>query len=519
MNSLDTKIHKLLDDVDRSSPPPPPFERLRSGDTGEPGRANRRRIIAGAAAAAVVAIGVGGLASLDRNEPATSVPADQATVDGPAAETPDAGTTVAENDPATTAFDPATQFDDAPANGESLFTTPLAADQVPVVILEGANTTSAHSLRYPGPFGGGTAGSTVLVPDGAPFDMPRIVMDVVERNAANGNGALDLGASGDPIDVAGTTGYLSTEATDPETGEEGPIHLLFFDVDPGRYVRVNAVGVAVEEMVSIVDTYDPDTGAVPVPDGFMELAMPDHDINHDVEFQYDLDGGVRVTLNGSSRSAEHLLGWVLNSVTSTQVIDGIDVIVRPTQEEAGGVNVFWTQDDWGFRANVSGTEDPAAIADVLRGFRLVDDATFTDTYSAGDVVTDTTRAAEVQAMLADVELPQALETLEADLINRRGANSRYQEIAEVSGTIACALLDLHFNSGPAGPWEPAAALAASTEWDMLLEIEDQGGWSSAVWQAAAAIGGDGLTPPTTTIGGGQAPTLESLGPGLGCDTR
>jgi hypothetical protein len=515
MNDLDTKIRRLLNDVDRATPKPPSFDELRSG-TVEPGsEGSRRRLVAGAAAAAVVALGVAGMTTIGRDDAAPSGPADQ-----PATEIPNAETTVAETIPATTTLDTVVPLDDAPANGESLFTTPLDAAQVPVVILEGAATTYAHSQRYPAPFEGGFEGSTVLVPDGASFDMPRIAIDVVERTAANGNLELDVAGNAEQIDVAGTTGYLTTEQTDFESGADGPLHLLFVELDADRYVRVNAVGVGVEEMVSIVDTYDPASGTVTVPDGYRTLDMPDHDINQTVEFRYDIGGGVEADLQASSRGAEFLLGDLGHSVTSTELIDGIEVVVRTdADEQPARVTAYWIQGDWAFRASVSGFDDPATIADVLAGFRLVDDATFTANFDAADVVTDSTRAADVAAMITDVEFPPELAGL--DLTDRRGANVRYQEIAAVSGTIACSLLDVYFDNidqNPATAQQAADALAGSTDWDMLLEIEDQGGWSSAVWDTAAAIGGNGVAP-ATTIPGGEPPSQQNIYPGLGCDTR
>jgi hypothetical protein len=278
--------------------------------------------------------------------------------------------------------------------------------------------------------------------------------------------------------------------------------------------------MSVQEMVSIVDTYDPATRAVTVPDRYRELDMPDHDINHTVEFRYDIGGGAEADLQASNRGAEFLLGALGHSVTSTQMIDGVEVAVTSyVEDQPERVTAYWIQGDWAFRANVSGSNNPATIADVLVGFRLVDDTTFTETFDGADVVTDSTRTADVAAMLADVDLPPALAGL--DLTDRQGANVRYQEIAAVSGTIACTLLDVYFDSveqDPAGAEQAADALAASTEWDMLLEINDQGGWSSAVWETAAAIGGNGAAP-VTTIPGGAPPSRDNLYPGLGCDTR
>ena len=461
------------------------------GDHGDTGA---RHWLVGVAAAAMVAVGVGGLVVLDRDEAAA---------------------------PGTESSGPS---DDSTAPVDvPLLATPLSADRVPVVVFDGGATTYAHSQHYPGPFGGGFAGATVLVPAAGSFGTPRIAIDVVERSAANGNQTLDLAQLGKPIEVAGTTGYITTEPADPETGEtgepgengeNGPVQLLFFDLNQERYVRVNAVGIGVDEMVSIVNTYDPATGVVEPPDGLVELNMPIHNINQTVEFAYDV-AGRQVGLQGSSRGAEFLLGMISNSVTSTQIINGVEAIVQSNADNQW--SVYWMNGDWSFSATLSDIDDPAIIPDLLNRFRLVDDSTFATTYEGGDVVTDTNRPDIVAAMITDVELPPAVGV--SDLANRRGANERYQEIVAVSSAIACSWLDVYFdnvNTDPAAAQTAADALAASTGWGMLQEIEDQGAWSDVVWETAAAINGNGPIPDGT---GGQAPTRENTYPSLGCDAR
>ena len=451
--------------------------------------------LVGAAAAVVVAVGAGGLVAMDRDGPAEGSTTDQPGITAPRAESgvlPD---------------------DSAASMDVPLFATPLNADQVPLVVVDGGVTTYAHSQRYPAPFFGGFAGSTVLVPAAGSFGTPRITIDVVERSPELGNQTLDLTQLGEPIEVADTTGYIATEPIDTETGETGPVHLLFFDLDPDRYVRVNAVGLGVDELVSLVNTYDPATGAVELPEGLVELEMPSHEINHMVEFIYDV-AGTEFGLQGSSRGAEFLLGLIASSVTSTQVINGVEAIVQSNAD--GQWSVLWMSGDWAFSATLGDVDDPARIPAMLNRFRLVDDSTFTSMYEGGDVVTDTNRTAIVAAMVTDVELPPALDV--SDLANRRGANGRYQEVVAVSAAIACSWLDVYFDNvvaDPAVARTAAEALAASTEWDMLQEIEDDGGWSSAVWQTAAAINGNGLI----SMGDGGAPTRDDAYPMLGCDNR
>lgn len=467
-----------------------------------------RRLVALAAAAVVSIVAVGAV-QLVRDAPGPSVRSDQPTT----LETP-VDTSIVDHGASTTA-EPTVSEAPAITSDASLIATPLAAAQMPVVVMDGASTTYAYSDRYGAPFSGGFEGSTVLVPVDAPFDMPRVAISVVDRSAANGNEALVLADLGEPIDVAGTTGYLSTQPSDSAAGNGDPSLLLFFDLDPGRYVLVSAAGISVEDMMAIVDTFDPDSGAVTVPAGLRALPMPDHDINQTVEFQYDLDGQ-GIGLVGSSRGMAYLLGDLGNSITSTMVVDGIDVGLRAEVGNPDRVSVFWLDGDWAFQTEVT-SSDPAAIAELLHRFRLVDDTTFDTTVVGSDVVTGSTRSADVDAMLADVDLPPSFDL--GALTDRQGANIRYQEIAEVSGAVACGWLEEYFDNldtDPARARAAAEALGRSREWSMLLEIADEGGWSGAVWETAAAVNGEGQI---ATGAGWQAATRENTYPGLGCDER
>ncbi len=468
------------------------------------------RWFVGAAAAAVVVVGVGGLVILGRGDDSSNAPTDKPSSDVPLVDSSDPTVSVATARPNTSPADG--QF----GNGQPVLTTPLPADQTPLVALDGAVTTYAQSMTYPGPFDGTFTNAAVLIPADDSWDLPRIATYRTERSPANGNETLDISQFGEPVEVGGTIGYLATETSDVEADVEGLSHLLFFEIDESHYVSVNAAGLGADELVSIVDTYDPESGKIDVPDGYRMLPMPGHQLNSTIEFRYDLNGS-EIELRGSNRGAGYLLGIFGNSRTVTQNIDGIEVAVRSGADGPNRYTASWINADWAFHANLTGINDPAEIRDLLRTFRLVDDATFSADFEGPGVVTGSTRAAEVEAMLADVPLPSSLDV--GDLIDRQGANVRYQEIAAVSGAVACSWMDIYFDSiesNPDAARAAADALATSTQWDMLLEIDDQGGWSGVLWDTAAAINGDGLIP---TGAGGQAPTKENTYPGLGCDTR
>lgn len=128
------------------------------------------------------------------------------------------------------------------------------------------------------------------------------------------------------------------------------------------------------------------------------------------------------------------------------------------------------------------------------------------------------RAAAVRQMLADIPLPVGFDA--ASLSTGPGSvRDRYQLGAEVTGRVACAWIrqwvDATRTGDTAAAHQAVEAMASSHDWDILVELEDQGGWSPSVWKYADAIATDG------TVDGGlpDIPVADSYGEALGCDTR
>lgn len=121
---------------------------------------------------------------------------------------------------------------------------------------------------------------------------------------------------------------------------------------------------------------------------------------------------------------------------------------------------------------------------------------------------------EIAAIVAGIPVPPGFDVVAA--ADATGGGDRYQVIAQTTGAIACAWIDVwvegRASGDPGAVGEAEAALSTARGWDVLPEIADQGGWSSVLWEYADAVNADG-----TVVGGKTLTVEESYQQGLGCD--
>ena len=131
-----------------------------------------------------------------------------------------------------------------------------------------------------------------------------------------------------------------------------------------------------------------------------------------------------------------------------------------------------------------------------------------------NVVTPSERAEAVRAILVDIPLPEGFDT--EKLLNKNITKDRYQLVAEITGAAACSWLDQFFTAEETGnqvaKTEAQMALASSSKWKALIDIEPEGGWSSVLWETADAVNGGGFL-----IDIGRPPTRDSVEGSLGCE--
>jgi hypothetical protein len=356
---LDDKIRNLLGQLDQVTPTPPEFAEL-----ARYGRPAPSRLVPLAAAAAVVAIGVGGLVAVNaRNEGSDTQP--------PA---PPAASQPAPSD---------TQPAPSSASGPVL-STPLDAASAPFVVLDqpGWQLTAAFA-QVGSPLYGGFEGSTVLIGAGPLYDAPLFAATVVETvGSADATqvtvpSASSLLEMGEPIEVAGTTGSVTVIETDGDSGLAGPVVVLFWPLDDGHVARVNSVRLTVDEAVAMANQLSLVDGSLTMaaPDGYRTLDTPTGGERRYVSYRF-ANGDAELELNGENRGVASLLERLAGEVRTTRVVNGIEVAYRPQPDRPGDYWVDWQAGDWSYYVIAAGFPDEDTFFAALSSLALVDPATF-----------------------------------------------------------------------------------------------------------------------------------------------
>ena len=108
---------------------------------------------------------------------------------------------------------------------------------------------------------------------------------------------------------------------------------------------------------------------------------------------------------------------------------------------------------------------------------------------AGHAVTPSERAAVVSEILSDIPTPTGFDPQR--IAGEDTAQARYQVITRVTAAVWCAWAqqwDWALSAGDDELAEAAsAAIASSEDWDALIEIAEQGGWSGLMWEASRRV--------------------------------
>ena len=243
-----------------------------------------------------------------------------------------------------------------------------------------------------------------------------------------------------------------------------------------------------------------------IEDGEMTFAGPD---GQELSLAWGTDdsGGYHDRLDEWSNDAQRL--------NDTTVAGHQAAVFQTGSPQQAHFVVLWPERHYGVEAR-GDFPDLNAFIDIAATIEPVDVDTWLSAMPP-TVVKAESRAAAVQQMLADIPLPAGLDT--SSLAGDGSVTDRYQLGAHVTGPIACAWIEQWVDATRTGDTQAAQeaidAMATSHNWDILLEMETQGGWSHVVWELADAIATDG------TIDGGlpDMPVADNYVQGLGCDTR
>jgi hypothetical protein len=133
-----------------------------------------------------------------------------------------------------------------------------------------------------------------------------------------------------------------------------------------------------------------------------------------------------------------------------------------------------------------------------------------------NVIQPAMQAEVVDEMLEDIPLPPGFDR--TTIAPSFAVRDRYQLGAQVAGAVACAWIERWVIARRAGDEDGAReaveAMATTSSWPVLREMEDKGDYPEVLRQYATGMAGDGLVPA------GKLVTIEeSYATALGCQGR
>lgn len=175
---------------------------------------------------------------------------------------------------------------------------------------------------------------------------------------------------------------------------------------------------------------------------------------------------------------------------------------KPAYLINGGMGIARLDGFWVWTIGGTGyTDSSEFLADAQR-ITTTDQATW-ESELAGHAILPSQRPEQVADILSDVPLPPGFDT--DPLTGSTQAKIRYQLIAEVTSAVWCAWAhdwDTALTAGDTAKATTAAqAIASSTSWHALKEVEDEGDWAEAMWESSARVGrGDRSVVPESNGG-------------------
>ena len=314
----------------------------------------------------------------------------------------------------------------------------------------------------------------------------------------------------------GPTASVSIGASVGTTSSDDSAAVVEWTDGQGNRLRVFGVSLAVDTVVEIARTVSVQNGRATfaeLPGGLVAAeATVVESLGRSIEYQFKGPGtdtlDVRTYAGGAFANRARVAGEDRTAMP-LGVEEFLVADLGDGRYRANTIRGFWA---WEFDG--SGFASAAEFLAFVGEVRVVDEQTWQSALPSS-VVGSGSRAADVNALLADVPIPPNVD-MDA-LRTSDSSESRYPFIVAVSGSLVCGWLDVWFDAEAAGDQarmgDAATALASSRNWTMLVEIAAQGGWSDVVWQWADAVNGG---PGVASGAGPQPPTRDAARSALGC---
>jgi hypothetical protein len=307
-----------------------------------------------------------------------------------------------------------------------------------------------------------------------------------------------------PVEVGDLSGTL---------GGTGDFPFLTWTLPTGQELWLEGWQVDEQEMLDIarsVDVVDDRPVLASPVVGFVEAdPVSATAMGHRVTYIYQRDADqleLDAYAGGQFANALRIRGDDRETVT----LDGFEAALRDYGNGRYRLNLV--RGFWAWEIDGSAFASADEFLETAAHLVSVDGATWEESLPR-EIVGPSGRAAAIDAILADMPLTAGFDR--SALTDRDTTSSRYPLGVEVTQAVTCAWLDQWLDASEAGDEaaaaEAEAALAGSTDWDILIELDQEGGWSQVVWELAASIG-----QQTDARSDPRARTPEDSASSLGC---
>ena len=195
----------------------------------------------------------------------------------------------------------------------------------------------------------------------------------------------------------------------------------------------------------------------------------------------------------------------------SMTVAGQEAVVFQT-EGTTAFNAMWLDGPLSLELR-GGAESEEAFRELASTLAFVDEETWLAAMPGNTIKSDQ-RAAVVDEMLTDIPVHPKVDI--EKLKTQHTVSDRYQLGAQVTGAVTCAWIEQWVEAKKNGnadkQREAEGAMEGSPEWNILIEMESQGGWSEVVWDYADAMNGDNNLAPA----GAKLTVEEGYRDAFGC---
>ena len=241
----------------------------------------------------------------------------------------------------------------------------------------------------------------VLVGDGPRYDAAWFTAQVYDLQGS------DLSTFGDPIDINGIAGRVTTIDVDVDTKLAGPVIDLRWALPDGLVAAITTTRLSLGTAIDMASTvvFGADGPEMQTPTGFTRLADPaPAEQTIDFEYQYSSDGK-SLQLDGTNQGVYGLLARIGTEVRTTRLVDDVELAYRPLPGEPGHYWADWQVGGWSYYVDANGFASEDEFLSALASLRTVDNATFAAAAASLDPILPGSQLDHLMQLVDGLPLP------------------------------------------------------------------------------------------------------------------